>query len=497
MMEATPAPREDVAVPLARHLRDADLLRDQCLIGGVWTGTPTQRVVGPATGDLVGAVPELGGAEAKIAIESAAAALAEWRERTAAERSRILRRWFDLILAAQDDLALILTAEQGKPLAEARGEIGYAASFIEWFAEEAKRIYGETIPSPRRDARIVVLRQPVGVVAAITPWNFPAAMVTRKLAPALAAGCTVVLKPAPQTPLTALALAVLAERAGVPAGVVNVVTGDARAIGAEFTASPLVRKLTFTGSTAIGKLLAAQCAPTMKKISMELGGNAPFIVFEDADLDAAVEGAIAAKYRNTGQTCVCVNRFYVHQAVADAFERRLAAKVGELRVGGGLEPDVTQGPLIDAAALAKVESHVEDALSQGARLVVGGRRDARGGTFFQPTLLSGCTSAMRLSQEETFGPVAALFPFASDEEVIDQANATEVGLAGYFYTRDLARAWRTAERLEVGMIGVNTGLISTEVAPFGGIKQSGLGREGSRHGLDDYTELKYLCIAGL
>jgi succinate-semialdehyde dehydrogenase/glutarate-semialdehyde dehydrogenase len=482
---------------LATRLADPDLLKERCLIGGAWVGGGDTPVVNPASGDVIARVPNLGAAEAKEAIAAAEAALPAWRDRLAGERARILKRWFDLILAAQDDLATILTSEQGKPLAEARGEITYAASFIEWFAEEAKRVYGETIPSHRRDARIVVLRQAVGVVAAITPWNFPAAMVTRKLGPALAAGCTVVLKPAPQTPLTAFALAVLAERAGIPPGVINVVTGDAPAIGGELTSSPVVRALSFTGSTAVGRLLSAQCAPTMKKLAMELGGNAPFIVFEDADLDAAVEGATIAKYRNNGQTCVCVNRFYVHEKVADAFEQKLAAKVAMMKVGDGFETGSTIGPLIDKAAVSKVGSHIADALDKGARLVAGGKAHALGGTFFEPTILSGCSSDMLVTRNETFGPVAALYTFSDEAEVVARANDSEVGLAGYFYTRDLARAWRVAEQLEVGIVGVNTGLISTEVAPFGGVKQSGLGREGSHHGMEEYTELKYVCLAGL
>jgi succinate-semialdehyde dehydrogenase/glutarate-semialdehyde dehydrogenase len=481
----------------AIRLADPGLLRDQCYIDGKWVGTPSSDVTDPATGRVVGQIPEFGAKETALAIEAANRALPDWRGRTAAERCRILRRWFDLIIAAQEDLALILTSEQGKPLAEARGEIIYAASFVEWFAEEAKRVYGETIPSHRRDARIVVLRQPVGVVAAITPWNFPAAMVTRKLAPAIAAGCTVVLKPAPDTPLTALALTVLAERAGIPPGVINVVTGNTIAIGGELTASPLVRKLSFTGSTAVGKLLAAQCAPTMKKLSMELGGNAAFIVFEDADLDASVDGAVVAKYRNNGQTCVCVNRFYVHASVAEAFEQKLKAKVAALQIGPGAESGSVLGPLINAPAVSKVESHVADAVAKGGRLVAGGKRHALGNGFFEPTIIANCTPEMKVAYEETFGPLAALFTFTSEDEVVAQANASDVGLAGYFYSRDHARVWRVAERLEVGIVGINTGIISTEVAPFGGIKQSGVGREGSRHGIDDYTELKYLCIAGL
>jgi succinate-semialdehyde dehydrogenase/glutarate-semialdehyde dehydrogenase len=479
------------------NLADGALLREQAFIDGAWVGGRDVPVTDPASGEVVAHVPSLGAEETRQAIAAARRAQDAWRTRTAADRARILRRWFDLVMAAQDDLALILTREQGKPLAEAKGEIAYAASFIEWFAEEVKRVYGEVIPSHRADARLVVIRQPVGVVAAITPWNFPAAMITRKVAPALAAGCTVVLKPALETPLTALALAVLAERAGVPAGAFNVVTGESQPIGAELTSNPIVRKLSFTGSTGVGKLLMSQCAPTLKKLSLELGGNAPFIVFEDADLDAAVEGAIASKYRNSGQTCVCVNRVLIHQDVAAAFEAKLAAAVRKLTVGPGVQPGVVQGPLIDEKAVRKVEEHVSDALGKGARLVEGGHRHALGGLFFEPTVMGACTPAMRIAQEETFGPVAALFPFADEAEAIALANNTEVGLAGYFYTRDLARAWRVAEALEVGMIGINTGLISTEVAPFGGIKESGFGREGSRHGIDDYTELKYLCMAGL
>jgi succinate-semialdehyde dehydrogenase/glutarate-semialdehyde dehydrogenase len=476
-------------------LKDAGLLREQAYVDGAWTGEAAVAVTDPASGEVLARVPDLGAAETRLAIEAARKAQLEWRARTAGDRARILRRWFDLVMAAQDDLALILTREQGKPLAEARGEIAYAASFIEWFAEEAKRVYGEVIPSHRADARLVVIRQPVGVVAAITPWNFPAAMITRKVAPALAAGCTAVLKPAMQTPLSALALAVLAERAGVPAGVFNVVTGEARPIGGELTSNPIVRKLSFTGSTEIGKLLMGQCAPTLKKLSLELGGNAPFIVFEDADLDAAVEGAIASKYRNSGQTCVCVNRVLVHQAVAADFEARLAKAVRALKVGPGVEAGVVQGPLIEEAAVEKVEAHIADALAKGGRLVTGGKRLQ--GLFFEPTVIGGATPAMLVAHEETFGPVAALFPFADEAEAVAMANDTEVGLAGYFYTRDLARAWRVAEALEVGMVGINTGLISTEVAPFGGVKESGFGREGSRHGIEDYTELKYLCMAGL
>lgn len=478
-------------------LKDPTLLRQQCLIDGVWTGTPTIAVDDPATGETLGAVPDLGAVETQAAIAAADAALPGWRGLTAAERSRVLRRWFELIMARQDDLAMILTREQGKPLAEAKGEIAYAASFIEWFAEEAKRVYGETIPSPRADARIVVIQQAVGVVAAITPWNFPAAMITRKAAPALAAGCTMVLKPATQTPLTALALAELAVRAGVPKGVFNVITGSSRVIGAALTGSPVVRKLSFTGSTEVGKILMAQCAPTMKKLSMELGGNAPFIVFADADLDAAVAGAVISKYRNSGQTCVCVNRFFVAREIAEAFEVRLVAAVAALKVGEGAAAGTTQGPLIDDNAVAKIEEHIADAVSKGGRVIVGGHRHALGHSFFEPTIIAGCTPEMALAHEETFGPLAPLFVFDSEADAIAMANDTEVGLAGYFYTRDLSRAWRVAEALEVGMVGVNTGIISTEVAPFGGVKQSGMGREGSRHGILDYTEMKYILFAGV
>jgi succinate-semialdehyde dehydrogenase/glutarate-semialdehyde dehydrogenase len=478
-------------------VQDRGLLREQCLIGGIWQGKPGIAVSDPATGEVLAHVPDIDAEGTRAAIAVAATAMVGWKALLAAERARTLRRWFDLVMAHQEDLAMILTREQGKPLAEARAEIAYAASFIEWFAEEAKRVYGETIPAHRADSRIVVIRQPVGVVAAITPWNFPAAMITRKAAPALAAGCTMVLKPATQTPLTALALAVLAERAGIPAGVFNVITGSSRVIGAELTQSPVVRKLSFTGSTEVGKTLMAQCAPTMKKLSMELGGNAPFIVFADADLDAAVEGAIASKFRNSGQTCVCVNRILVAREVAEAFEAKLIAAVGRLQVAPGVATGTTQGPLIDEAAVQKVEEHIADALEKGARLLAGGHRHSLGQTFFEPTILTGCTPAMDVAREETFGPLAPLFLFDSEGEALALANDTEVGLAGYFYTRDLSRAWRVAEALEVGMVGINTGLISTEVAPFGGIKESGMGREGSRHGMNDYTEIKYLCMSGI
>jgi len=482
---------------MSLSLRDRSLLKDQCFIGGAWIGSPEVDVLNPANNVIIATVPNFGADETRQAIQAAEAALTGWQARTAAQRSAVLRRWFEAILDATDDLALILSSEQGKPIAEARGEIIYAASFIEWFAEEAKRTYGEVIPSPRADARIVVIQQPVGVTAAITPWNFPAAMITRKAGPALAAGCTMVLKPAMQTPLTALALAALAQRSGVPDGVLNVVTGRAREIGGELTSNATVRKISFTGSTEVGRLLMQQGAATVKKMSMELGGNAPFIVFDDADIDAAVEGAMLSKYRNSGQTCVCVNRIYVQRGIADAFIEKLARAVAGLRVGPGTEAGVTQGPLIDSAAVAKVEEHVADALANGARLVLGGRRHALGGTFFEPTVLVNCSTDMLVAHEETFGPVASIFVFDEEEEAIHLANASEFGLAGYFYSRDLGRVWRVAEALECGMVGINTGLISNEVAPFGGIKQSGVGREGSSHGITDYLELKYLCMAGI
>lgn len=478
-------------------LNRPELIRDRCLIGGRWTGEPTAPVEDPSTGKLIGLVPNLGTDEAHAAIAAADVALRSWPRLLAKERSTILRRWFDAIMASQEDLATILTWEQGKPISEARGEIGYAASFIEWFAEEAKRTDGMVIPSHRDDARLIVIKQPVGVTAAITPWNFPAAMITRKAAPALAAGCTMVVKPAMQTPLTALALAKLGQEAGIPDGVLNVITGDAAGIGQALTDSPTVRKLSFTGSTGVGRVLLRQCADTVKRVSMELGGNAPFIIFEDADIDAAVAGAMASKYRNSGQTCVCANRFYVHGSVAAAFEEKFAAAVRGLIVGNGMKPDTTQGPLIDAAAIAKVEEHVADAVAKGARVVIGGKRHAAGSLFFEPTILMGCTTDMLVGCEETFGPVAPVFTFEAEAEVIELANASEVGLAGYFYTRDLARAWRVGEALECGMVGINTGLISTEVAPFGGVKQSGIGREGARGGIDEYLEEKYLCMAGL
>ena len=439
----------------------------------------------------------MGGAETRRAIEAAHAAMPAWAKKTAGERAKIMRRWFDLMLANVDDLAVIMTAEQGKPLAESKGEIAYAASFIEWFAEEGKRIYGDIIPGHQADKRIMVLRQPIGVVAAITPWNFPAAMITRKAGPAIAAGCPIVVKPAPQTPFSALAMAELAQRAGIPAGVFNVVTGDAVAIGGEFTGNDKVRKLSFTGSTPVGKLLMAQCAGTVKKVALELGGNAPFLVLDDADLDAAVTGAIQSKYRNTGQTCVCANRFIVQSKVYDAFTQKLTEAVRKLRVGDGLKGETDQGPLIDAKALAKVEDHIADAKSKGAKVVTGGKRHALGGTFYEPTVLTDVSRDMILAREETFGPVAPLFRVDTDEEAVQLANDTEFGLAAYVYTRDLARSWRVTEALEYGIVGLNTGLISTEVAPFGGVKESGIGREGSKYGILEFTELKYICVGGI
>src|SRR5215475_952952 len=477
-------------------LKDPQLLCSRALIGGQWlAGEATQAVRNPATREPLGTVPNMGAAETRRAIAAASAAQPAWAARTAKERAAILRRWYELLMANQEDLATLMTAEQGKPLAEARGEIAYGAAFIEWFAEEGKRLYGDIIPPNQGDRRLLVLRQPVGVVAAITPWNFPLAMITRKAGPALAAGCTIVIKPASQTPYSALAAATLAARAGVPAGVLNVVTGvDAAALGGELTANPMVRKVTFTGSTAVGKKLMAQCAGTVKKLTMELGGNAPFIVFEDADLDAAVAGAIASKYRNSGQTCVCANRLLVQAPVYEAFTRKLVHAVAQLRVGDGLKGPTDQGPLIDAGALSKVEQHIADAVAKGARVALGGKRHALGGTFFEPTVVTEVTPAMRMAREETFGPIAPLFRFESELDAIRMANDTEFGLAAYFYTRDLARSWRVSEALEYGMVGLNTGLFSTEVAPFGGVKESGIGREGSRYGILDYTELKFVCV---
>ncbi|MCW5573986.1 MAG: NADP-dependent succinate-semialdehyde dehydrogenase [Steroidobacteraceae bacterium] len=481
-------------------LKDATLLRQQCFIDGTWVDADDRRtleVTNPASGAKLGTVPHMGAAETRRAIDAAARAQPAWAARTAKDRANILRRWSELMLANQDDLATLMTAEQGKPLAESKGEIAYAASFLEWFGEEAKRIYGDVIPGHQPDKRILVLRQPVGVVAAITPWNFPSAMITRKAGPALAAGCTFVCKPATQTPYSALALAELATRAGVPAGVFSMLTGGATEIGGELTSNPIVRKLTFTGSTGVGKKLMAQSAGTLKKLSLELGGNAPFIVFDDADLDAAVDGAIASKYRNTGQTCVCANRLLVQDGVYEAFTAKLVEAVARLRIGDGLAGPTEQGPLIDAKAVAKVEEHIADALAQGAKLAFGGKRHALGGTFFEPTILTGVTPEMMVAREETFGPVAPLFRFGTEAEAIAMANDTEFGLAAYFYTRDLARSWRVQEGLEYGIVGANTGIISTEVAPFGGMKESGFGREGSKYGILDYTELKYVCVGGV
>jgi succinate-semialdehyde dehydrogenase/glutarate-semialdehyde dehydrogenase len=475
-----------------------EFLRTGHYIGGEWyEGASTYPVLNPATGEVIAQVAKGGAAEATQAIAAAERAFPAWRSLTAKERSVRVKRWGELMLEHRDALAALLTREQGKPLAEARGEVGYAASFFEWFAEEAKRAYGDVIPSPNPNAKIIVTREPVGVVAAITPWNFPLAMITRKAGPALAAGCTMVLKPSEETPLSALALAVLAEKAGIPPGVFNVVSGDAVAIGGALTESDVVRKLSFTGSTRVGKLLAKQSADTLKKLSLELGGNAPFIVFDDADLDAAVQGAMASKFRNTGQTCVCVNRFYVQDGIYDAFTLALAQAARTMRVGNALQGDVEQGPLINQAALTKVEAHVADALQKGAKVLAGAKPHALGGTFYEPTVLVDATSSMLIAQEETFGPVAACFRFKTEDEVVAAANATPFGLSAYFYTRDLARAWRVGEALESGMVGINEGILSTEVAPFGGVKQSGLGREGSKYGLDEYTELKYMMMGGL
>ncbi len=482
------------------QLKDPTLLRQQAYLNGLWCdadNAETIVVTNPATGAAIGTVPKMGAAETRRAIEAADAAWPAWRKKTAKERSAILRKWNDLMLANADDLALIMTAEQGKPLAEAKGEIAYAASFIEWFAEEGKRIAGETLQSPWPDRRLLVVKEPIGVCAAITPWNFPAAMITRKVGPALAAGCPMIVKPAEATPYSALALAVLAERAGVPAGVFSVLTGASRAIGGEMTSNPIVRKLTFTGSTEVGRVLMQQCAPTIKKLSLELGGNAPFIVFDDADLDAAVEGALASKYRNAGQTCVCANRLYVQDGVYDAFAAKLVAAVEQLKVGNGVDAGVTQGPMIDVKAIEKVEEHIADATAKGGRILTGGKRHALGHSFFEPTVIAGVTADMRVAKEETFGPLAPLFRFKTEEEVLAQANDTEFGLASYFYTRDIGRVWRIAEGLESGMVGINSGLISNEIAPFGGVKQSGLGREGSKYGMDDYLVIKYLCMGGI
>jgi succinate-semialdehyde dehydrogenase / glutarate-semialdehyde dehydrogenase len=485
---------------IAGEFKDPGLFRESAYIDGQWLGAKSGKtfsVDNPATGEIIAVVPDMGGEEARQAIDAAHCAFPSWSKKTAKERAVILRKWFDLILENQEDLARLMTLEQGKPLAEARGEVAYAGAFIEWFAEEGKRIYGDTIPQHQADKRIIVIKQPVGVVAAITPWNFPLAMIARKVGPALAAGCTLVIKPAEQTPLSALALAELGERAGVPKGVVNVITGSPQEIGAELTSNPIVRKVTFTGSTEVGKLLMAQCAGTIKKISLELGGNAPFIVFDDADIDAAVEGAVASKYRNTGQTCISANRFYVQDGIYDAFTAKLSQAVSKLKPAYGLENGATQGPLIDDAALTKVEKHLSDAKSKGAKVVLGGNRHALGGRFFEPTILTEVTPQMTVAREETFGPVAPLFRFKTETDAIALANDTEFGLAAYFYGRDIARVWRVAEALEYGIVGINTGMISTEVAPFGGVKESGLGREGSKYGIEDYLQIKYMCLGGL
>ena len=482
------------------NLKDSSLFKQLAYIDGQWVGADSGQtfdVTNPATGDVIARVPQMSAAEAERAVIAAHQAFKQWKRKTAKERSELLQAWYRLMQDNLDDLALILTAEQGKPLAEARGELANGISFVQWFAEEAKRIYGDTVPQPSADKRILVTKEPIGVAAAITPWNFPHAMITRKVAPALAAGCAMVLRPASQTPLSALALAALAERAGIPAGVFSVVTGSATQIGALLTRHPRVRKFSFTGSTPVGRLLIGQCADTVKKVSMELGGNAPFIVFDDADLDEAVEGAMLSKFRNAGQTCVCANRIYVQDSVYDQFAAKLAAAAHKLVLGNGMEQGVTQGPMIDEAAVCKVEEHIGDALEKGARLVTGGQRSALGGSFFEPTVLTGVTADMKVAQEETFGPLAPLFRFSTEEEVIERANDTEFGLASYFYTRDIGRVMRVSEELEYGMVGVNTAAIANEMAPFGGVKQSGLGREGSRYGIEDYLEIKYVCLGGV
>jgi succinate-semialdehyde dehydrogenase/glutarate-semialdehyde dehydrogenase len=473
------------------------LLRNKCYVDGQWIGEPKVAVTNKATGDVIAKVPDFGETETRAAVAAAERAFPVWSRMLAKERSKIVRRWYELMMEHADELALLLTNEQGQPLAEAKGEIVYAAGFVEFFAEEAKRINGETIPTFKSDARVVVIKQPVGVVAAITPWNFPCAMITRKVAPALAVGCTVVCKPASETPLSALALAELAERAGMPKGVFNVITGKASAIGKELTSSTAVRMLTFTGSTEIGRVLMGQCAPTIKKLGLELGGNAPFIVFDDADLDKAVQGAMASKYRNAGQTCVCANRIYVQAGVYDAFADKLSAQVKKMKVGSGTEEGVTTGPLINKAAVEKVEEHVADALKHGAKVILGGKRHPLGGNFFEPTILADVTSDMLVAREETFGPVAPLFRFEKEEDVVRMANDTPFGLAAYFYSRDIGRVWRVGEALECGIIGINEGLISNEVAPFGGFKESGLGREGSTHGVEEFLEIKYMLMGGL
>jgi succinate-semialdehyde dehydrogenase/glutarate-semialdehyde dehydrogenase len=488
------------ARPLQLPLKDSSLFKQQAFVGGRWENAAAghvKEVINPANGAVIGTVPNLGASETRRAIAAAEKALPDWRARTAKERAQILRKWFDLMMANQEDLAVLMTVEQGKPLAESRGEIAYAAAFLEWFGEEGKRAYGDVIPSHGRDKRIVVLKQPIGVSAAITPWNFPAAMIARKVAPALAAGCTMVIKPSELTPYSALAMCALAERAGVPEGVVSVVTGDAKPIGAELTSNPIVRKLSFTGSTAVGKILMSQCAPTLKKLSLELGGNAPFIVFDDADLETAVEGAVASKYRNAGQRCVCANRIYVQRGIYDRFAERLAEVASGMKVGNGLERDTVIGPLIDDRAIQKVESHVSDALAKGATVLTGGKRVEGPGTFYVPTVLTGVKSDMLPMREETFGPVAPLMRFDTDDEAVRLANSSEFGLAGYFYSTNIQRVWRVAEALECGIVGINEGIISTEVAPFGGIKESGFGREGSKYGLEEYMEIKYLCFGDI
>jgi succinate-semialdehyde dehydrogenase/glutarate-semialdehyde dehydrogenase len=482
-------------------LTDTGLLRNQAYLNGAWVDSAASfKVVNPANGALIGGVPNMGARDTEAAIDAAAAAFPAWSAKTGKERAAVMRKWFDLMIAHADDLAALMTAEQGKPLAEAKGEVVYGASFIEWFAEEAKRISGDVMSSTWSDKRMVVLKQPIGVCASITPWNFPIAMITRKVAPAIAAGCTIVIKPAEQTPLSALAMAELAHRAGLPAGVINIVTADADnsiEVGKVLCSNPKVRHLSFTGSTPVGRILMEQCAPTVKKLALELGGHAPFIVFDDADLDAAVEGAVQSKYRNAGQTCVCTNRFYVHESKYAEFVEKLAARAAKIKVGNGFEAGVSQGPMIDAQAVAKVEEHVADAKAKGATVVTGGKLSSLGGLFYEPTVLSNITSDMKIMREETFGPVAAVITFKTEEEAIAAANDTDFGLASYFYSRDIGRVWRVAEKLEYGMVGINTGLISNEVAPFGGVKQSGLGREGSVYGMDEYLELKYLCMGGI
>ncbi len=482
------------------NLKDNNLFRQQCYINGSWQDADSGEVIdvtNPATGEKLGTVPKMGADETRRAIEAAETAFLSWRKTTAYEKSQVLRRWFELMMEHKEDLSIIMTAEQGKPINESRGEINYAASYIEWFAEEARRVYGDTVPAHSNDKRIILIKQPVGVTAAVTPWNFPAAMITRKAAPALAAGCTQVIKPATATPFSALALAELGERAGFPPGALSVVTGSARAIGGELTGNPIVRKLTFTGSTEIGKKLIEQCAGTVKKTSMELGGNAPFIVFDDADLDAAVQGAIESKFRNTGQTCVCTNRLLVQDGVYDAFAEKLVQAVAKMKVGNGMEEDTEQGPLVDVGAMETVEELVQDAKDKGGKVLLGGKRHELGGSFYEPTVMTDVTTEMRVAREETFGPFAPLFRFKTEKEAIKMANDTEFGLASYFYTRDVGRIFRVSEGLEYGIVGINAGLISTAVAPFGGVKESGFGREGSKYGMEDYMEVKYLCMGGI